>query len=114
MLFKLKPPPNQVLYQAVDCQLSFRRSRVEDTQELIEALRESLDALRGYMPWAHFEHAVSQKDQSNRLKELDIAWRELRDFGYMICQPTAAGGERIVGCLGMHLRCLSNHGVELL
>lgn len=85
-----------------------RRARPEDAAALAEAVGESLDHLRPWMPWAT-EEASTPFSQRERLLEAGPRWQDGSDYGYLMLttdQPHVVGG------CGLHRR-VGQGGIEI-
>lgn len=74
--------------------VQLRTFRESDTDAVYEAIRESLDLLAPWLPWAHADYT---RDESvTWISQCADGWRTNRDFGYAICD--AADGALVGGC----------------
>jgi RimJ/RimL family protein N-acetyltransferase len=97
-----------------------RRNRAGDAAAVARAVRESLDHLQPWMPWAN-PRATSVEAQATRLAEVEAAWQEGTDFVYLLVPepgdgaggPDVAAGtaatmgtdeEAVLGMIGLHRR----------
>ncbi len=102
--------------------IALRRNRVADAAAVARAIRESLDHLRPWMPWAN-PAAGTEQAQSARLAEVDAAWQRGTDFVYLMLHrsddeevvgPRDEAGRRgggsdpgqdeVLGVIGLHRR----------
>ena len=111
MFTKITPPPAEISFNHPTRKLRLARSRPNHASDLMEALNESLTELKAYMPWAHFKNTVDS--QTARLGDLEQKWEANQDFTFSLFLPQNEGKDRFVGCIGMHLNCLSESGVEI-
>ena len=111
MFTKITPPPPEISFNHPTRKLRLVRSRPSHANELMDALIESLPELREYMPWAHFKNTVNS--QTERLIDLEKKWDANQDFTFSLFLPQQKGKDQFVGCIGMHLNCLSESGVEI-
>ena len=77
-----------------------RRLSATDVDELVEAVNETLDELRPWMPWA--QQPSTPEAIGVVLHEAHAAWDERREFQYVIRQ--AEGEHTLIGCCGLHNR----------
>jgi RimJ/RimL family protein N-acetyltransferase len=95
-----------------------RRNRIADAPALAEAVRQSLDYLHPWMPWAN-PGATSVQGQAARLAEVEAGWERGTDFVYLLVHagddgdaagssPRPSGpeqtGEGVLGMIGLHRR----------
>lgn len=77
------------------------RNRVGDAEALAAAVRDSLDHLRPWMPWATEENATAVA-QKARLKDADRLWEAGTECVYLMrLAPDVPG---VVGAIGLHRR----------
>ena len=112
MFFDTIPPPSTLRFDDGDRQLILRRSSVEDASGIAAAIAMSLPELWAHMPWAHFPEGCTAESQQGRLRALDEAWAQNREFSFTIFLP-CEGGLELVGCLGLHPRSNHNRGFEI-
>jgi len=84
-----------------------RRHRVEDAEAVAQAVRESLDHLQPWMPWATDE-AGTADNQRERIAG-DQAWDEGTECSYVIL---TADEQEIVGGCGL-MRRIGEGGIEI-
>lgn len=113
MFTRTQKPPEVIRYDDGDRCLVLRRSLLEDVPCLARAIQESLPELQQFMPWAHFPDSNTVEAQTERCAGLVRAWDDGSDFSFNLFSGAPDGTERFAGCLGMHPRCLSNHGLEI-
>jgi RimJ/RimL family protein N-acetyltransferase len=90
--------PNEVIELA---QVTLRRYRAEDADALFQAVTESLDHLRPWMPWAA---DYSRESAEEYLAGSVKGWDEGTEYNYAIL--TAIGdGSALVGSIGLMTRC---------
>jgi RimJ/RimL family protein N-acetyltransferase len=101
-----------------------RRNRAADAAAVAEAVRESLDHLQPWMPWAN-AGATTVEAQAGRIAEVEAGWARGTDFVYLLVRegagPESGAGsgapsrgadeglatratEAIVGMIGLHRR----------
>ena len=97
-------PPEEVDGGAV----LLRRVRAEDAEEIARAVRNSLEHLRPWMPWAN-EEAGSRAAQLARVAEADDLWEAGSDFIYSVV-PVCEG--QVAGQVGLHRR-VGDGGMEI-
>ena len=79
-----------------------RKYETTDAQALVDAVTESCDHLRPWMPWIKFEpQSVTQREEL--IKTWNEAWEGGTEFVMGIFL-----GDRVVGGTGLHLRGLAN------
>jgi RimJ/RimL family protein N-acetyltransferase len=100
--------------------LILRRNRAADAAVVARAVRESLDHLQPWMPWAN-PGATSVDAQATRLAEVEAAWQRGTDFVYLLVPerhdgassadpragtPTNTGtdDDMVLGMIGLHRR----------
>jgi RimJ/RimL family protein N-acetyltransferase len=79
-----------------------RRLTVADAAAVATAVRENLEHLRPWMPWANPESA-DERFQRRRLVEADGQWARGADFGYGLFAATG-DDERLLGAFGLTAR----------
>jgi RimJ/RimL family protein N-acetyltransferase len=84
------------------------RNTVEDAELVADAIRESLDHLRPWMPWAIEENATVEH-QAARLAGVAAGWDAGTEFGYV---ARFQGDSSFVGMIGMHRR-IGPRGIEI-
>ncbi|HEY4689329.1 MAG TPA: GNAT family N-acetyltransferase [Anaerolineae bacterium] len=77
--------------------LTIRAHRVGDGAQIAEAVRESLDALRPWMPWAQDE--PSAEAQEARIRHCIAGWIGRKDLGLLLFLK---GRDTLVGSSGLH------------
>jgi RimJ/RimL family protein N-acetyltransferase len=95
-----------------------RRNRTADAAAVAKAVRQSLDHLQPWMPWAQ-PGAASVQAQAARLAEVEAGWRRGTDFVYLLVPEDGAGDEAdlagaegtatvaedaVLGMIGLHRR----------
>ena len=105
------PPPEYIQYTHAAQSIHLIRSRAAHAPALIEGINESLEALRAFMLWAHYENTV--ESQRERLAGLESEWDQNKDYTFSIFTSQEEGPLSFAGCIGMHLTCLSNKGIEI-
>lgn len=113
MFYPAQAPPNEVRCTSGGTDLLLRRSRVSDAPELVNAIEESVQALRAFMPWVHFPKGNTVAAQEERLQGLDAAWEAKQEFVYHMFRVDEGGQERFVGCIGLHPRCNHSRALEV-
>jgi RimJ/RimL family protein N-acetyltransferase len=102
--------------------VALRRNRLGDATALARAVRESLDHLQPWMPWANPE-AATVPAQSSHLAEAEAGWQRGTDFVYLILRPPGNGDmasagagrgrmgegsepdrDEVLGVIGLHRR----------
>jgi RimJ/RimL family protein N-acetyltransferase len=84
------------------------RNTVDDAGLVADAIRESLDHLRPWMPWATEENATVEH-QATRLAGVAAAWEAGTEFVYV---ARFEGDPSLVGMIGMHRR-IGPGGIEI-
>lgn len=113
MFASIDKPPEIIRYADATRHLILRRGQVSHASLLVEALEASLPELHRFMPWAHFPAGNTVDAQKERIQRLVTAWDAGSDFNFHMFLPQEDGQERFVGCVGLHPRCLSKHGLEV-
>lgn len=90
-----------------------RRCRVEESAAFAEAVKESLEHLRPWMPWAAPEAADPERQRA-RLAGAAENWEAGTEFLYTIFLPgrEPAGGGTVIGTIGLHRR-IGPGGIEI-
>jgi RimJ/RimL family protein N-acetyltransferase len=101
--------------------IALRRNRIGDAAVVARAIRESLDYLQPWMPWAN-PAAGTVQAQSARLAEVDAGWQRGTDFVYLLVHRPGdeevadrdeagrsagggqAGPDEVLGVIGLHRR----------
>jgi RimJ/RimL family protein N-acetyltransferase len=81
--------------------VTLRRFCAADADQLVEAVNDTLDELRPWMPWA--AQPATEEGMATVLREAVSAWDEKREFSYTIAS-TGDGRYPLVGCCGLHDR----------
>lgn len=76
-----------------------RKSSRADTDALVEAVNNSLEHLRPWMPWAQI--AATTESIGSFLADANASWQARTEFQYLITEP---GSPTILGCCGLHAR----------
>ena len=113
MFTKTKKPPEVIRYDDRQRCLVLRRSQLSDVSELTEGVADSLAELKPFMPWAHFTDSNTVEAQATRCEGLMEAWDAGQDFTFNLFLGEPDGPLKFAGCLGLHPRCLANHGMEI-
>jgi RimJ/RimL family protein N-acetyltransferase len=79
-------------------ELVIRAYEVDDARELMEAITESIEHLRPWMPWIKYE-PQDVHDKRRLIKEFSNEWAERTGFTMAIFE-----GSRLVGASGFHVR----------
>jgi RimJ/RimL family protein N-acetyltransferase len=79
-----------------------RRNRRSDADDTARAVRESLEHLEPWMPWAE-PRAGTRESQAARIAETELGWQRGTDFVYAMRRPDGPEDE-IVGIIGLHRR----------
>jgi RimJ/RimL family protein N-acetyltransferase len=88
--------------------VQLRRVVVDDAPALADAVGQSLDHLRPWMPWATPE-AATARAQVRFLEETTLRWEQGSDHVYAMVAPGDAG---IRGVIGLHRR-IGPGGIEI-
>jgi RimJ/RimL family protein N-acetyltransferase len=80
--------------------ITLRRWSAGDAGDLVEAVNDTLDELRPWMPWA--QQAATQRGIRTVLDSANAAWNGGREFSYTIRRADALGV--LAGCCGLHNR----------
>jgi len=113
MFLDIQLPPELIRFDNGQRVFVLRRSLTEDAAKLIEGVEDSLAELKAFMPWAHFSESNTLASQTERIQGLVELWDAGKDFTYNLFLSQDDGTLRFVGCLGLHPRCLFNHGLEI-
>ena len=84
------------------------RNTVDDAETVAEAIKQSLDHLRPWMPWAIEENATVEH-QAARLAGVAAGWEAGTEFVYL---ARLQGDPVLVGMIGMHRR-IGPGGIEI-
>ena len=90
-----------------------RRSQLKDLELVHEGVLDSLPELQQFMPWAHLDQGGTLAARTQRFQSLVELWDAGRDFTFNLFLQKADGRLHFAGCLGLHPRCLANHGLEV-
>ena len=104
--------PERILFDDGARALELRRARPADAPALVEAILDSLDALRAFMPWSHDAENNTVAAQTARLEGVAAAWDAGREFIWHLYRRDG-GGWRLSGSIGLHPRCLNPRGLEI-
>jgi RimJ/RimL family protein N-acetyltransferase len=85
-----------------------RRCRTEDSAAAAAAVKESLEHLQPWLPWATPE-AAGQEMQRARIAEAEVMWDAGTDFLYSVFLP---GSPAVAGGFGLHRR-IGPEGIEM-
>ena len=77
--------------------LTIRALRFDDAQEIVDAVNESLNDLRPWMPWA--KEPTTLEFQQARLRRVMANWLTREDLGLQLCLK---GTNTMVGGSGLH------------
>ncbi len=77
--------------------LTIRRPRFEDAQEIVDAVNESLEELRPWMPWA--AQPTTLEFQQGRIRRVEANWIMREDLGLNLFLK---GTNTFVGGSGLH------------
>jgi RimJ/RimL family protein N-acetyltransferase len=86
-----------------------RRPRVEDAAAIADAVADSLDHLRPWMPWATDEAATVEAQQQRLVRDVLPNWAADREYEFLILTPEE---REIVGGCGLHRR-VGPGGIEI-
>ncbi len=100
-------PPSKLLDP--DGPLLLRAPRIQDAAPLAEALADSMDALRAFMPWAHVPQTVDA--QYARLTDVIGNYWKGSDYNWHIFDPRDP--ERALGAIGLHRRAMNRAAMEM-
>jgi RimJ/RimL family protein N-acetyltransferase len=75
---------------------------VEITDELVEAVNDSLEHLRRWMPWA--QQAATPESIGSFLEQADASWDEGRGFQFAIRGLRDSRPDALIGFCGLHDR----------
>jgi RimJ/RimL family protein N-acetyltransferase len=78
------------------------RANAGDLEELVEAVNDSLEHLRPWMPWA--QQPATPESIGAFLQQADATWREGREFQFAIRGPRQAAPRSLIGFCGLHDR----------
>ena len=113
MFTQTRSAPEVIRYEDDNRYILLRRSQMNDVAQLCAGVQDSLTELKRYMPWAHFKASNTLEAQTKRCEDLIQAWDSGRDFTFNLFVRQPDGELRFSGCLGLHPRCLGNHGLEV-
>ena len=82
--------------------ITLRRSSAGDLEELVEAVNDSLEHLRPWMPWA--QQPATPESIWAFLQQADATWRDGREFHFAIRGPRGAEPDALIGFCGLHDR----------
>ena len=78
-----------------------QRNLRSDADELARTVRDSLEHLMPWMPWAD-ERSATAGFQAERLIQVEAQWDAGTDFVFVLRRPE--GGDSILGVIGLHRR----------
>jgi ribosomal-protein-serine acetyltransferase len=91
--------PNELIEHAP---VTLRRFRADDRDALFQAVTESLDHLRPWMPWAaDYRLASAEEYLAGSVK----GWDEGTEYNYAILTGIPGGSSVLVGSVGLMTRC---------
>ena len=99
-------PPGSI--RAAD--VTLHRVRLEDLDELVDAVNGSLGALRPWMPWAQVR--ATRQSIGGFLDQADRDWEGGREFQFAIRGRRGAEPEALIGSCGLHDR-IGAGGLEI-
>lgn len=99
-------PPSRIVDPAGPIEL--RAPEVQHAGPLVEAIDESLPALKQFMPWAHLPHGVDE--QYTRLAGVVAAFWRGEDYNFHLFDPRT---DRLLGCMGLHRRAMNPRAIEM-
>jgi RimJ/RimL family protein N-acetyltransferase len=88
-------------YRIVTSRLVIRCYNPSDAILLTEAVQESVEHLKPWMPWAHTEDKETLQTRIDRLRRFRSFFDQSQDFIYGIFSP---GEKRLLGGTGLHTR----------
>jgi RimJ/RimL family protein N-acetyltransferase len=83
-------------------ELVLRRFEAGDVDELVEAVNDSLEHLRPWMPWA--QYPATDQSIGEFLEQSDVAWTEGREFQFAIRGRRGPRSDALIGSCGLHNR----------
>jgi RimJ/RimL family protein N-acetyltransferase len=87
--------------EVIDCGVAIlTRIRGSDGALIAQAVRQSLDQLRPWLPWAT-EAAADTRAQQARSREAEELWDRGTDFILLLREP---GSDAVIGSFGLHRR----------
>lgn len=100
-------PPSRVVDP--EGPLELRAPRVQDAPALVDAIADSLDALKRFMPFGHAPQTIDV--QYARLTGLIGSYWRGEDYTWHLRDP--ADPERLLGCIGLHRRAMNPRALEV-
>jgi RimJ/RimL family protein N-acetyltransferase len=82
--------------------IALQRSNGVDVNELVEAVNDSLEHLRPWMPWA--QQPATRESIGAFLHDSDAAWSEGREFQFAIRGDRDLRPDALIGFCGLHNR----------
>jgi RimJ/RimL family protein N-acetyltransferase len=102
-------PPASIHFHDGSREIVLRQAKLDHVEVLVEAIEESLDALRQFMPWAHSPQTIEV--QTERLTKLVQGQGDNQENVYHFFDGVDGP---FLGCLGIHsARMLNPAGLEI-
>lgn len=92
-----------------DGPLELRAPRVQDAPAVVEAIADSLAALKRFMPWVYTQQTVDV--QYARLAGGVAQYWRGEDYVWHLCDPRAP--DRMLGSIGLHRRAMNRRALEV-
>ena len=99
-------PPSRVLDP--EGGIALRAPAMTDIPAVVDAVHESLDALKAFMVWAHLENTVDS--QYARMTGVIADFWRGQDYNFNVF---TADGQRFLGCVGLHRRAMNARALEV-
>ena len=101
-------PPLKVTFPHRNKILELRAPTPDDVGALVDAIQDSLPALRRFMPWAWLETSTSVEGQLERLVDVQAAYLKGIDYTMHLFE-----GDTFLGCFGLHRRTMNDRALEI-
>lgn len=101
--------PREVVFESNERFVRLTPARVEDAEQLVEAIDESRQALRSFMPWSHYDTSNSVAFQRKRLATIVEGFER----GHDLVMHGYDADDTFVISVGLHARTLSPLAGEL-
>lgn len=99
-------PPSKVLDPRGP--LLLRAPEMTDVPSIVEAIAESVDALRAFMPWGHSPQTLDA--QYARMPDVIAAYWRGDEYNLHLFDPASG---RFLGCIGLHRRAMNPQALEI-
>jgi RimJ/RimL family protein N-acetyltransferase len=91
-----------------DSEVIIRPLALTDAPKIVDAVNESLQELKQFMPWSHFPQSI-ESQRSRIISSIHDYWSG-KDYGFGIIGRSS---NSFLGCIGLHRRTLNTQGLEI-